>query len=119
MDKALSGELPEGGESHCLNDRVHVTSCRYSDKTGNKINYISTNTYSIFMQLSAPTSSLFVATNHLSVFLQCEVIFHRSPSKVKILKTIFVGTCMENYRTIHAISCELKSVRLGKILSEI
>ena len=36
--------------SHGLNDRVHGISCRYSDKTVKKINYISTNTYSIIMQ---------------------------------------------------------------------
>ena len=40
----------QGGESRGLNDRVHGISCRYSDKTCKKINYISTNTYSIIMQ---------------------------------------------------------------------
>ena len=37
----------QGGESRGLNDRVHEISCRYSDKTCKKINYTSTNTYSI------------------------------------------------------------------------
>ena len=40
----------QGGESRGLNDRVHVISCRYSDKTCKKIKYISTNIYSIIMQ---------------------------------------------------------------------
>ena len=40
----------QGGESRGLNDRVHGISCRYSDKTCKKINYISTNTYLIIMQ---------------------------------------------------------------------
>ena len=40
----------QGEESRGLNDRVHGISCRYSDKTCKKINYISTNTYSIIMQ---------------------------------------------------------------------
>ena len=40
----------QGGESRGLDDRVHGMSCRYSDKTRKKINYISTNTYSIIMQ---------------------------------------------------------------------
>ena len=40
----------QGGESRGLNDRVHGISCRYSDKTCKKINYISTNTYSIIMK---------------------------------------------------------------------
>ena len=40
----------QGGESRGLNDRVHAISCRYSDKTCKKMNYISTNTYSIIMQ---------------------------------------------------------------------
>ena len=39
----------QGGESRGLNDRVHGNSCRYSDKTCTKINYISTYTYSIIM----------------------------------------------------------------------
>ena len=90
-------KLVQGGESRGLNDRVHGISCRYSDKTCKKINYISTNTYLIIMQLNAHTSSLFQVTIHLSVFLQCVVIFHRSLSKVEILKTIFVRTCVENY----------------------
>ena len=34
-------------ESRGLNYRVHGISCRYSDKTCKKINYISTNTNSI------------------------------------------------------------------------
>ena len=40
----------QGGESRGLNDRVHGISCRYLDKTCKKMNYISTNTYSIIMQ---------------------------------------------------------------------
>ena len=87
----------QSGESHALNDRVHGISCRYSDKTCKKINYISTNTYSIIMQENAHTSSLFKATIHLSIFLQCIVVFRRSPSKIEILKTILVRTCVENY----------------------
>ena len=42
--------LKQGGKSCGLNDRVQGISCRYSDKTCKKINYISTNTYSIIMQ---------------------------------------------------------------------
>ena len=78
----------QGGESRGLNDRAHGISW-YSDKTCKKINYIYTYTYSIIMQKSVHTSSLFQATIHLSVFLQCIVIFRRSPSKVEILKSIF------------------------------
>ena len=44
------GELYQGGESRGMNDRVHRILCRYLDKTCKKINYISTNTYSIIMQ---------------------------------------------------------------------
>ena len=40
----------QGGESRGFNGRLHGSSCRYSDKTRKKINYISTNTYSIIMQ---------------------------------------------------------------------
>ena len=40
----------QGRESCGLNDRVHGISCRYSDTTCKKINYISTNTYFIIMQ---------------------------------------------------------------------
>ena len=40
----------QGGESRGFNDRVHGISSRYSDTTCKKINYISTNTYSIIMQ---------------------------------------------------------------------
>ena len=40
--------LRQGGESRGSNDRVHGISCRYSVKAYTKINYISTNTYSIF-----------------------------------------------------------------------
>ena len=87
----------QGGESCGLNGRVHGISCRYSDKTCKKINYISTNTYSIIMQENAHTSSLFQATIHLSVLLQRVVVFRRSPSKIEILKTIFVRTCAEKY----------------------
>ena len=42
--------LSQGGESCDLNDRVHGLSCRYSDKSCKKINYISTYIYSIIMQ---------------------------------------------------------------------
>ena len=42
--------LLQDRESRGSNDRVHGISCRYSDKACKKINYISTNTYSIFMQ---------------------------------------------------------------------
>ena len=94
----LVGLLFQGGESRGFTDRVHGISCRYSDKTCKKINYIFTNTYSIIMQYIAHhTSSLFRVTIHLRVFLQCIVIFRRSSSKVEILKTIFVRTCVENY----------------------
>ena len=89
--------LYQDGESRGFNDRIHGISCRYSDKTCKKINYISINTSTIIMQQSSQTSSLFRATIHLNVFLQCIVVFARSPSKVEILKTIFVGTCVENY----------------------
>ena len=88
--------LRQGGESRGSNDRAHGISCRYLDKACKKINYISTNTYSIFMQKSA---HLFIIPgNHSSkyFFLQSIVIFRRSPSKVEILKTIFVRTCVEN-----------------------
>ena len=44
-----SGHL-QAGESRGFNDRVHGISCRYSDKTCKKINYISTNTYLIILQ---------------------------------------------------------------------
>ena len=40
----------KGGESRGFNDRVYGISCRYSDKTCKKINYISANIYSIIMQ---------------------------------------------------------------------
>ena len=43
-------QISQGGESRGLNDRVHGISCRYSDKTCKRINYISPNTYSIIMQ---------------------------------------------------------------------
>ena len=33
----------------------------------------------------------------VSVFLQCVVIFRRSLSKVEVMKTIFVRTCVEKY----------------------
>ena len=42
-------DILQGGETRGLNDRVHGISCLYSDKTCKKINYISTNTYSIIM----------------------------------------------------------------------
>ena len=56
--KILQKACPQGGESRGLNGRVPVISCRYSDKTCKKINYISTNTYSIILQKNAHTSSL-------------------------------------------------------------
>ena len=40
----------QGERSNGLNDRVHGMLCQYSDETLKKINYISTNTYSIIMQ---------------------------------------------------------------------
>ena len=40
----------QGGESRGFNGRVHGISCRYSDKTCKKMNYISINTYPIIMQ---------------------------------------------------------------------
>ena len=46
----FSAEPFQGGDSHGFNDSVHRISCRYLDKTCKKINYISTNTYSIIMQ---------------------------------------------------------------------
>ena len=46
----FSAEPFQGGDSHGFNDRAHRISCQYSDKTCKKINYISTNTYSIIMQ---------------------------------------------------------------------
>ena len=85
----------QGGESHGFNDGVHCNhgiSCRYSGKTYSKINYISTDTYLTIIQLSAHTSSLFRATIHQSVFLQCVV-----PKFEQRQNTIFVRTCVENY----------------------
>ena len=40
----------QGRQSRGLNDRVHGISCRYSDKTCQQINYISTNIHLIIMQ---------------------------------------------------------------------
>ena len=57
-------------------------------------------TYSIFMQYSAHTSSLFKPTIHQSVLLQYIVVFHRSQSEVEIMKTMFVWTSVENYCTL-------------------
>ena len=81
-----------GGDSRGLNERVHENSCRYSEKIIFPL--IPTRLLCNKMHL------LIIPGNYLSkcfFFLQCVVIFSRSPSKVEILKTIFVRTCVENY----------------------
>ena len=104
----------QGRESRGLNDGVHGILCRYSDKTGKKINHISTNTYSIFHAIKC-TYLLIIQGKHSS---KCfSTIFHAI--KCTYLLIIQGKHSSKCFSTIfHAIKCTHLLIIQGKISSK-
>ena len=91
----------QGGESRGFNDGVHGISCRYPDKTGRKINYISSNTYSIFIQSSANTKFLISQVNHSpKCFSTMYSNFPLKSEQSRNNETVFLRTWVENFCTL-------------------